>query len=141
MNTLIRKLSAILFSAVLVFCLGGCTRTNVIIEYGSSKIFSEAEMEAAIQAIEENAKQWGDFVFTAFRYGGDDSSSEEMLSELNSLSEWDNTYDQCILFKADFHTLNSVKEPWEANHEYDNYLFWLARDVVGSWKLVSYGPE
>jgi D-alanyl-D-alanine carboxypeptidase len=137
----IRKLSVFLFSAALILSLCGCSRTGVIIEYGSSEIFSEAEIEAAIHAIEENSEQWGEFVFTAFRYGGDESSSEENLNALNSLSDWDNTYEQCILFRADFHTLDSVREPWEANHEYLNYQFWLARDIIGSWQLVSYGPE
>ncbi len=136
-----RKLFSFLLHAALILSLCGCSGTSVIIDYGSSQIFSEGEMEAAIHAIEENAEQWGEIEFTAFRYGGDDSSSEENLRLLNSLSKWDNTYEQCILFRADFHTLGSVKKPWEANREYKNYQFWLARDIIGTWNLVSYEPE
>ena len=115
---------------------------TVTINYGTSDLYSQEEMDAAIDVIQGEFANWKGCVMHSIRYTSDDCNSKENIEWVNSLEEGKN-YTQCIQFQTDFHS--PVKEEdlketaWEADQEYKDYSWTLARTDGGDWELVNYG--
>lgn len=112
------------------------------IDYGTSKLYSKEDMEAAIKLMEKEFDQWEGCEMHSIRYAGDDCNSDENIKWVNELEEGKN-YTQCIQFNTDFHS--PVKEEdlkntaWEPDQEYKDYQWTLARTEGGDWELLSWG--
>lgn len=75
-------------------------------------------------------------------YSSDDECNSRNISWLNELAEAKNLSDeftQCIMFESDFHTSKSAPGNWNADTDYDDYQWWLARTDNGEWELLSWG--
>ena len=108
--------------------------------YGTSDLYSAADMESAVEKIHEEFDAWG-CTLTNIRYAGDESCSEENLEWVRSLDS-EKDYAQCIEFLMDFH---SPKEEdmggtaWDPDSDYTDYQWWLARPEGGEWEVMSWG--
>ncbi len=126
---------------VLVFALSACGGgTEVDIDYGSSDIYSQEDMDEAIAAIEKEFSTWSGCELHSIRYAGDDCSSEENIEWMNELG--DNAgYTQCIGFVSDFHSpvKDNGQDAWQHDTEYTDWQWWLARTDGGAWELLTWG--
>lgn len=112
------------------------------VDYGTSDLYSQEEMDPAITEFKKEFEQWDGCELHSVKYAGDECNSEENLKWLNSLADGGD-YTQCIEFLTDFHSpvLEEQLEgtAWEPDHEYADYQWWLARKDGGDWELVSWG--
>ena len=106
--------------------------------YGESDIYTPADMDAAVARIEETFAGWEGCEMHGIAYAGDECASAENLEWLNGLGEGGN-YAECIEFLSDFHSPVEGGGAWEADTEYTDWQWWLARAEGGEWELVSWG--
>ena len=107
-------------------------------DYGSSELYTEEDMDAAIQRIMQEFSTWEGCEMHAIRYTSDDANNTENLQWLNSLGNG-HTFTQCIEFQSDFHSPKEAYGAWEADKEYTDWQWWLGRSEGGDWYLVSWG--
>ncbi len=114
------------------------------IDYGSSRLYSRAEMDEAICLIQQEFATWDGCEMHAIRYAGDEQCTAENLAWLNELAEareQDLVFTACICFVSDFHSPKEVPvtEAWNADFEYTDWHWWLGRTAEGEWVLMDWG--
>ena len=132
----------ILLSALLILALAACggeKTTEPEVDYGSSDLYSKEEMDAAITAIRAEFDTWEGCELHALRYAGDESASQENLDWMNELRKDGEAFTQCIEFLSDFRTSGEAASDLEADQEYQNWQWWLARSDGGDWQLMTWG--
>ena len=134
----------------LALALAGCGKDNgaaggdasgaadVAIDYGSSELYTQADMDAAIALIEDEFSGWEGCELHRISYAGDECNSEENISWMNDLADGQD-FTQCIEFVSDFHSPVEGGGAWEADAEYTDWQWWLARAEGGDWQLLSWG--
>ena len=142
-----KQLAFLLF--LLCICgLSGCGSTaapetnepDVTIDYGTSDLYTQADMDAAIQLIEDEFRTWDGCELHSITYGSDDACTDEALAWLNEMRSDDSEpFTQCILFLSDFHSPVNGGDAWEADTEYTDWQWWLARTDGGNWNLLTWG--
>lgn len=116
--------------------------SDASIDYGKSELYTQEDMDAAIEKIQAEFSGWTGCEMHNIRYISDDCNSGENIKWVNELKEGQN-YTQCIQFNSDFHS--PVKEEdlkdtaWEADQEYKDYQWTLARTDGGDWELLTWG--
>ena len=109
----------------------------VEIELGTSEIYSPEDLDKAAQAVRTGFEEFDGCTLHRIRYGGDENCTEENLKWLNELNP-DGNYTQVAEFVTDFYS--AVENgAWEADTEYTDFQWWLARTDGGDWEVVSRG--
>ena len=67
-----------------------------------------------------------------------DYKCKDNLSYVNELGT-DKKYEECIVFTANFHSPKEGGGAWQADHEYEDYEWYLAREKGGEWELLTWG--
>ena len=111
---------------------------TVTIDCGDSKLYTQAELGAAVERIKTEFAAWEGCELHSIRYAGDENCTEENLKWMNELNK-DGNYTQVAEFMMDFHSPVEQIGAWEADREYMDYQWWLARSADGSWDIVTYG--
>ena len=111
---------------------------DILIDYGSSELYTREDMDEAISLIRETFSGWEGCELHTVRYAGDDCCSRETISWMNSLKPGSG-YTQCIEFVSDFHSPLEDVGAWEPDMEYTGWQWWLARTDEGSWELLTWG--
>ena len=111
---------------------------GVLIDYGTSKLFPEEEMDEAIALILEEFDNWEGCEMHVISYAGDECNSAENVAWMNSLGDG-HEFTQCIEFVSEFHSPVEGGGAWEADTEYTDWQWWLARPESGSWELMTWG--
>ena len=127
-------------SVVLAACSAGNT-TEVEINYGSSTIYTQEDMDAAIQVIQDQFKTWEGCELHSLTYGSDEACNVETIAWMNDLEAAngaDETFTQCIMFESSFRSPKNGGGAWEPDTEY-TWQWWLARSEGGEWKLMTWG--
>ncbi|MBO5496898.1 MAG: hypothetical protein J5967_05790, partial [Oscillospiraceae bacterium] len=111
---------------------------TVTVDYGSSALFDEKDMDTAIDLIVKEFNTWEGCEMHSIRFAGDECNSEENLKWLNSL---DGGYDftRCIEFISEFHSPLEQIGAWEQDTEYTGWQWWLGAGADGNWELVTWG--
>lgn len=116
--------------------------TEVIIDYGTSDLYTQEDMDAAIQKIQKEFSGWKGCEMHNIRYASDDCNSDENIKWVNEGAEGKN-YTQCIQFLTDFHSPTEEADlkgtAWEPDQEYKDYTWTLARVDGGEWELLGWG--
>ena len=124
--------------------LGKIPSHAATVDYGTSELYTQEEMDTAITEFKKEFENWLGCELHSVKYAGDECNSEENIAWLNSLREGKN-YTQVIEFITDFHSPTEEEllegTAWEADKEYTDYQWWLAREDGGAWELVSMGYE
>ena len=112
------------------------------IDYGTSKLYSEADMNEALDQILASFLSKDGCVIHSIRYAGDENNTEENIAWLNDHPVAEGkSYTQCALFLVDFHS--PVDENYQGalnlDSEYQDFNFWFAREEGGNWDLVDMG--
>ena len=129
----------LLIAAVLALCLAGCgAEADVTIDYGKSTLYTREDMDKAIALIRAEFDTWEGCELHAVRYASDECATEENLVWMNDLKPGAG-YTQCIEFLSDFHSPKEGGGAWNADSEYTNWQWWLARTEGGAWELLTWG--
>ncbi len=107
-------------------------------DYGDSDLYTQAELEAAAALIREQFESFEGCELHALRYAGDVCNSAGNLQWMNSLEDGKN-FTQVVEFLSDFHSPVEGGGAWEADTEYKDWQWWLAREDGGDWQLLTWG--
>ena len=119
--------------------LGAVRAAEVDIDYGASDLYSREELEEAVIQIKCQFASWEGCELHSIRYAGDACSSEENLQWMNELGGEDQNYVQVAEFLMDFHSPVEGGGAWNADAEYTDYQWWLARTEDGGWEIMTMG--
>lgn len=113
-------------------------------DYGTSKLYSESDMDGALDAVLAEFTSWGGCVLKRFAFAGDEACGTEELEYVNSLrEEGTEEFDQAIVCITDFHSpseADAQATAWEPDADYEDYTWHLGRTGAdGSWQLMSWG--
>lgn len=139
-----KKVLWFLISFLFVCQLTGCSLLiNPKIDYGNSNVYSKEEMDDAIKIIKkEFFNSFMGSELKNIRYVSDDKCGVDELEWLNVLAEDNGSsehFTECMLFLSDFHSPKNGRGDLEADYEYTDWQWWLARSENGKWKLVTNG--
>lgn len=115
---------------------------EVEIDYGTSELYTQEDMDEAIALILAEFNTWAGCEMHSIRYFSDECNSSENIAWMNSLSEGrelGKTFTQCIAFISNFHSPVEGGGAWEADAEYTDWQWYLAREDGGSWELMTWG--
>ncbi len=107
-------------------------------DYGDSDLYTQAELEAAAALIREQFESFEGCELHALCYAGDVCNSAGNLQWMNSLEDGKN-FTQVVEFLSDFHSPVEGGGAWEADTEYKDWQWWLAREDGGDWQLLTWG--
>ncbi|MBR0372922.1 MAG: M15 family metallopeptidase [Mogibacterium sp.] len=127
--------------------LGRLPSFAVPVDYGTSELYTQEEMDRAITTFKAEFENWSGCELHAVRYLGDDLMNSENLAWVNHIKEARDiegpAYTEVIAFASDFHSPTDEEDltgtAWEADTEYTNWEWWLARSDGGPWELVEWG--
>lgn len=135
-----KKVIAIILSLCFV-TLYGCSESgkinNVSVDYGKSKIYSQQDMDSAIDVIKKEFSTWEGCELHSITYAGD-AICKDNIGYCNDLEE-DAGYDECIVFESSFHSPKGGGGAWEPDEEYTGWSWYLARKDNGTWALLTWG--
>lgn len=120
-------------------CLCSCNNSieNVKINYGDSKIYSHNDIYSAIKVVEDEFSTWSGCELHLLEYMGDDYCTEQ-IDYCNELGDG-KKFTQCIVFDSSFHSPKLGGGAWNADEEYSNWEWFLAREDNGEWNLLTWG--
>lgn len=130
---------------VMVLLFVGCGKgdiSKVQIDYGTSSVYSEEEMNAAIKVIKTQFSSMEGCELHSLSYISDkESNNADNIAWMNDLEKANDNkevFTQCIAFDSSFRSPKKGGGAWEANKEY-TWSWWLARSEGGEWKLMTWG--
>lgn len=130
---------------VYAFAFTGCgnkTTSKINIDYGTSSIYTDEDMNAAIELIQREFNTWDGCELHSIAYSSDDECSKSNIAWMNELEEANDAkeiFSQCIMFKSSFHSPKKGGDGFNADEEYTGWQWWLARSDSGQWKLMTWG--
>lgn len=117
--------------------------TDVKIDYANSSMYSEEDMNDAIQVILKEFNGWKGCELHSVSYGSDEDcmGNLEWMQKIENANDNKEKFDECIMFKSDFHSPKNEEDCGGLNpdYEYTDYQWWLARSKGGEWKLMTWG--
>ena len=138
-----RTIAAVLCAAMLLL-LAGCGKgntSNVKIDYGTSSVYSQKEMDAAIGVIKKQFRSFAGCELLSLSYMSDEECNSadnvKWMNELRTENQKE-AFTQCIAFHSSFRSPKDGGGAWEADQEY-TWSWWLARSEGGQWKLMTWG--
>ena len=140
-----KKISIIMIAFICFFQLIGCGEKNVAevtIDYGYSEIYSQDDMNSAIQLIKEEFNAWDGCELHSITYSSADECNPDNISWMNELEKANDakeTFTQCIMFTSEFRSPKNSGGGWNSDYEYKGFQWWLARSDGGQWKLMTWG--
>ena len=111
---------------------------TLVIDCGDSELYTQAELDDAVERIKAEFAAWEGCELHSIRYAGDENCTGENLKWMNELNK-DGNYAQVAEFLMDFHSPMEQIGAWEADREYTDYQWWLARSADGGWDIVTFG--
>ena len=118
--------------------LGAVRSAEVSIDYGSSSVFNQEELEQAAVQIKCKFADFEGCELHSLRYAGDGCNSEDNLRWMNELQEGAGFVEVCE-FLSDFHSPLEQFGAWTPDHEYTDWTWWLARTEDGGWQVLTWG--
>ena len=128
----------LLMNGALVLGHFGCMPSkSVSVNYGTSQLYSTAEMDKAIVVVKEDFAKLEGCTLYSLSYAGDERCKQE-LEYANKGRAKDELYTECIVFDSVFRSPRAGGEAWEANKKY--YWSWiLAKTANGAWVVINKG--
>ena len=118
--------------------LGAVNETDVVLDYGDSRLFSREELDEAFIRIKCRFASWKGVELNSLKFAGDECNSEENLEWLNSLEEG-GSYLKAIEVLSSFRTPKEGYGTLEPDRIYNDYQWWLVCGEDGDWDIVSSG--
>ena len=125
-------------AVAIVLALAWCGKEkDVKIDYGTSELFSQADMDDAIKEIKKTFSTFEGCKLYSLSYTSDEKCEKE-LEYCNKLASDGITYDECIVFDSCFRSPFTNSGAWEPHTIY-TWSWYLARTDNGNWELLAYG--
>ncbi len=119
--------------------LGTYKGSKPVIDYGSSSVYTEDDLKAAVIQIECKFAFWNGCELKSIRYAGDDAVTDKNLARMNEINP-DGKFTKVVEFLMDFHTPKDIGDlTFNPDSDYTDYQWWLARTDDGGWEIVSFG--
>ena len=121
-------------------CIYCCTFVHfkpTSIEYGTSELYSQQDMDSAIEIITNEFGSWDGCKLYSINYT-DDNLCQRELKYCNTLANEGVAYDECIVFRIQFRSPVFGGGAWNANFRYE-WSWYLARTEGGEWELLTWG--
>lgn len=134
-----KKLQLFILLILTMVLLCSCADVSkVMIDYGKSEVYSQLDMDLAIDVIKSEFRSWDGCILDSITYLGDKTASEQ-IDYCNEIADA-KTYDECIVFTSVYHTSQFINDPvLEAGETIEGWDWYLARTNGGEWDLVTYG--
>lgn len=122
--------------------LGAVTDAGVIVDYGTSAVFTPEELAEAAVQVKCKFASFAGCELHSLSYAGDECNTEENLAWMNRLDE-SNEFVRVAAFVSDFHSpLRPAEEDsLEPDTEYTGWQWWLACTAEGAWQLLTWGYQ
>ncbi len=139
-----KKMITAVLCLAMIFLFTGCEKgdtSKVSIDYGTSAIYSKAEMDSAIDIIKKQFRSFNGCELYRLSYMSDEKcNSESNIKWMNDLRPDGSkeVFTQCIAFDSSFRSPEKGGGAWEADEEY-TWSWWLARSDGGQWTLMTWG--
>ena len=137
-----KKTISLLLIAVMLFSATAlcawAEEKEAVVRLPGSELYTHAELLDAAAQICREFDAWEGCELHSIRYAGDELCTKENLNWMNELNEEGN-YTQVAAFLMDFHSPVAGGGAWEADKDYTDYEFWLARTENGAWELLTWG--
>ena len=142
---IMKRLIAMVLCLLFVISLAGCGKgntKNLVIDYGTSSIYTKDDMDEAIDVIKKQFSSFEGCELHSLSYTSDDACNNEdniaWMNELEEANDNKESFTQCISFDSSFRSPKNGGGAWDANEEY-TWSWWLARSEGGTWKLMTWG--
>ena len=104
-------------------------KEDLQIIYGESKIFSQEDLDTAIDEVLQEFATWDGCKFDHIKYVSDDNSNPKNLKWMNELGEAagiKEKFEECIMFTSEFQTPEK-SQPAGLNSDtrYENFNWWI----------------
>ncbi|MBQ8136265.1 MAG: M15 family metallopeptidase, partial [Clostridia bacterium] len=119
--------------------LTGREAPAAVTDPGKSAIYADSDLENAILTVKCRFASLPGCELRAIRYAGDKAASKEDLARLNARAN--RAYAQTMVLLTDFRTASQVLVGFEANREYKDHAWRLARTAESGWEIVGFGDE
>lgn len=117
--------------------LGAYKGGKAVIDYGTSMLYSQDDLKAAAVQVACKFASLDGCELRSLKYAGDEAASAEKLAQINQENPGKN-YTKIVEFLMDFHTPENTGDTnLEADHDYTDYPWWLARTDKDGWEIVS----
>ena len=130
---------------VIVLLFVGCGKADISkvkIDYGKSSVYSEEDMNAAIEVIKKQFSSFEGCELHSLSYKSDEECNNDdniaWMNDLEKANDNKEVFTQCIAFDSSFRSPKKGGGAWNANEEY-TWSWWLARIEGGKWKLMTWG--
>ena len=111
-------------------------RDKAEVEFGSSELFSEDELNDIAIQVKCKFASFEGCTLTTLRYAGDASSTDEALAKMREKDGKE--YTQVAEFLSNFYTSDDCTD-FEPDSTIEDYQWWRALDEEDGWQLVTYG--
>ncbi len=130
----------LILALCLLTALGcGSKAINYTVDYGTSEIYTNKDMEKAIDAIFDEFNDFEDrCTMINISYAGDEEVTKENLDYCNALGQEKTEYVDCIVFQTTFRTPMKTKGAFNSNTTYD-WTWYLAREEGKDWVVLTFG--
>ena len=119
--------------------LGAYKGGKAVIDYGTSALYSEDDLKAAAVQVECRFASLDGCELRSLKYAGDGAAAAEKLSQINEDNPGKN-FTKVAEFLMDFHTPENPGDTGlEADRDYTDYPWWLARTDKDGWEIISFG--
>ncbi len=130
---------ALALLAAIALAWAGCVRGDgrVSVDFGSSSLYSRAEMEEAVAVVVEDFAGLAGCRLISLSFAGDERCRAE-LEYANRDRAPGELYTACIVFDSVFRSPVAGGGAWEANELY-RWSWILARTGDGAWTVINRG--
>lgn len=147
-----KKWIGILLAISMLFALAACGSQQdasgsaeddaLIVDYGTSELYTPSELEDAANVVIEQFDDWGWGTLLRLKYDGDEANNQENIEWLNQHEAADpaHPFTQCAKFVSDFHTNPGADQGgFNTDADYTDWQWFLGRSEGGDWVLVDMG--
>ena len=133
-----KRISCLLLGFVMIVCFSACSCScgnteNVDIKTVESEIYSQKDIDDAIQTILTEFKSWYGCTLTEIYYAGDENEDNLFYADVYNA-------DEAIVLLSSFDVDSSGGDgSLNPNSTYDDWSWILVRDKGGNWKHVDHG--
>ena len=113
------------------------------VDYGQSSVYKQEDIDAAVKVVMAEFDTWKGCTMKSISFT-DDKTCADDVAYCNELKKDKSApdFDQAMVLKSSFHSPSAEEvkgTAWEADTDYNDYEWHLARTGNGEWQLLTWG--
>lgn len=112
------------------------------VDYGTSELYTQEDMDAAIQTIMAEFDTWKGCTMKSITFAGDQECTDNLAYSNELRDAGTPEFTEAIVFKTDFHSPSEEEAKgtaWQPDSDYNGYMWVLARMTGEPWDLLTWG--